>query len=214
MKTLKTLSLGESLIIASAGLDKALQDIVAEARPKMVKSTQDDLMAVTERTLNLIKEHKITNRAGWNNSHPMDKLFMNYLESSSIPGSAQIDPDHVKLKSNAQDLMKKDVEKIAGQILDNFVSKVKSKLAKITTQAGDPTVKVLSIRHSGSNVEVDLQFNFENKSSFRARTQIVFVWNQNNTQFSRFPLTFHDVILKDGTRMKSPSEKKMLEEFI
>lgn len=59
----------------------------------------------------------------------------------------------------------------------------------------------------------NFHFDFEDGSKFSVVNQCVAVVNHSGTRFFRFPLTFHEVVLPDGLRMKIASQARMNEIF-
>ena len=67
---------------------------------------------------------------------------------------------------------------------------------------------------SGSGIiESGFQFFFTDNSSFKVINKIVTKYSYSGTRFEQYPTTFHDVILPDKTKLKIPSEEKMVKEF-
>jgi len=62
-------------------------------------------------------------------------------------------------------------------------------------------------------LEGSIRFHFEDGSSFVAKNAVVWSQSSKGTVFSRYPLTFHDAILPDGSRMPRPDEAGMNEVF-
>jgi hypothetical protein len=62
-------------------------------------------------------------------------------------------------------------------------------------------------------IESGFVFEFADSSEFKVINKIVTKYSYAGKQFEQFPTTFHDVTFPDGTKMKSPSEEKMVKEF-
>jgi hypothetical protein len=62
-------------------------------------------------------------------------------------------------------------------------------------------------------VENSMKFAFEDGSSFTLESSVVYKYSQMGKLFFQYPTRFKNVRLADGTAMKMPSEKKMMEEF-
>ncbi len=96
-----------------------------------------------------------------------------------------------------------------------FVHKNFRKIASIVDEKGN------LLRASAGNHSVSLSglrgtftFTFEDGSRFTVVNKVVSVTNSNNKHFYRFPLTFHDITLKNGKQMLRPSEKRMNTVFL
>ncbi len=73
--------------------------------------------------------------------------------------------------------------------------------------------KIIRISHSiGLNLTGVITVECEN-SSFDASFSIVHKMSNRGTYFQQFPTRFHNVVLADGSSMKSPSEAKMKKIF-
>ncbi len=118
-------------------------------------------------------------------------------------------------KSGAGQVMKEAAAKDAEAICQSYVEKNMVKLAPIIEGRGDfARMSVLGRDVNPGQMEGRLQLSFGDGASFEARTQAVFSYSQYGTPFMRYPLTFHDVRMPDGSLMEQPSEKKMNEMFI
>lgn len=110
------------------------------------------------------------------------------------------------------------VEKIAENAVEEmqnvFVYKNTRKLASIASAKKnmlDP--KVISISTGGGVLTATIRFSFEDGSNFRVDQSVVLSRSVHNTPFYRFPTTFHNVTLPDGSKMSQPSEERMNEIF-
>lgn len=59
-----------------------------------------------------------------------------------------------------------------------------------------------------------LRFFFTDGSSFVVQNSVVWSHSIYGKAFNRFPLTFHDVIMPDGSKMPRPSEERMNTVFV
>lgn len=99
-------------------------------------------------------------------------------------------------------------------IVDGFVSKSASKLAIILQKKGLPKAHSI-VRTSIRNgmVENLMKFEFEDNSSFNMESSVVYKYSAMGKLFFQYPTRFKDVKLADGTKMKMPSEEKIIKEF-
>lgn len=101
-------------------------------------------------------------------------------------------------------------EKHAAELRKAFISKVVRKLAPIVEAKGN----LASVTEVSNTIQVGrlsgmLAVAFTDGSRFVVDNNLVYSSSVRNKEFARFPLTFHDVILADGSRMKQPSEERM-----
>jgi len=101
-------------------------------------------------------------------------------------------------------------EKEAAELREAFISKVVRKLAPIVEAKGN----LASVTEVSNTIQVGrlsgmLAIAFTDGSRFVVDNNLVYSSSVRNREFMRFPLTFHDVILADGSRMKKPSEERM-----
>lgn len=98
----------------------------------------------------------------------------------------------------------------ADQIRDKFVYKNLRKLASIVDAKGN--------LHEGAVLFADvtqhgmlgrLRFTFSDGAAFTVQNSVVLSYSIYDRPFFRFPLTFHDVKMPDGSPMKQPSEERM-----
>ena len=105
-------------------------------------------------------------------------------------------------------------EKDASELREAFISKVVRKLAPIVEAKGN----LASVTEVSNTIQVGrlsgmLAIVFTDGSRFVVDNNLVYSSSVRNREFMRFPLTFHDVVLADGSRMKKPSEERMHEIF-
>lgn len=109
-------------------------------------------------------------------------------------------------KAEAKDLAMKEAE----DILAKFVSKSTEKLGTLVGRKNNlKTIKVIDAKATGGQVWCDLALAFEDASSFTVETKAVYSYSKYGKLFLRFPTTFHNVKLPDGSRMSNPSEERM-----
>lgn len=138
-------------------------------------------------------------------------LEQSYIRDSSFgPRVAYVEtPDTYKIS----DII---AEKDTKLIRDQFLYKSLVKITPIIEAKGDDAFE--SVKEIGNfnlkSMEGEFAVQFKDGSSFRLRNAVVFVVNQFQTHFCRFPTTFHDVLLPDGSAMPNPSEERMHKFFI
>jgi hypothetical protein len=98
----------------------------------------------------------------------------------------------------------------AADIVDRFIYKNSGKLSFVLfTKNNMKSVKIENVRLGRGVVECDVLCDFKDGSSFTANNKVVFSYSKLGTPFYRFPTTFRDVKLPDGSRMAKPSEERM-----
>jgi hypothetical protein len=103
----------------------------------------------------------------------------------------------------------------AARIREDFVYKNLEKIASIVEAKGNyNTGKVISREINLAGLTGTLSFDFKDGSSFVVQNSVVWVENSYGTQFNRFPLTFHNVMMAGGKKMGRPSEQRMNEVFV
>lgn len=101
------------------------------------------------------------------------------------------------------------VDTTAKEIEESFVYKNLGKLSSIISKKGKPSeAKVLGHEaHVGLNGRI--LFAFPDGSSFVVQNSTVLSFSVHGTPFLRYPLTFHNVVMPDGSKMSQPSEERM-----
>lgn len=103
----------------------------------------------------------------------------------------------------------------AERIRDDFITKVVRKLAPIAeAKRGLPRISEIEDSLKIYRLTGRLLVKFDDGSSFVTESSIVYSHSVHGKAFCRFPLTFHDVRLSNGERMKSPCEERMHGEFL
>jgi len=120
------------------------------------------------------------------------------------------------LNDNHDEYIQKQAKQISQDMIDKFVIKNTQKLAEILTKKNN--LKTVTLRHADTSrgtIEGTLGLDFNDNSSFIVNSKIVYSYSVKGTPFSRYPTTFHNVQLPDGTRMTGrASEARMKEEFV
>lgn len=118
------------------------------------------------------------------------------------------DPD--ELRADWEGKIQVLAERDATQLRDAFILKVLRKLAPIVeAKGGLRSAKEIRDSVQVSRLSGTLKVEFEDGSSFLADNNIVYSHSSLGRLFARFPLTFHKVVMADGSYMKSPCEERM-----
>jgi hypothetical protein len=118
------------------------------------------------------------------------------------------------LHDDAEDRVLKSVHRIVDDIIEEFVGKNTSKLSLIFQKKAEISEhKIIRTRIQNNALENEMFFKFKDNSSFRIVSSVVFKMSPSGKYFSQFPTRFTDVVMADGSKMKMPSEEKMIQEF-
>ncbi|MEX3555078.1 MAG: hypothetical protein VB131_00080 [Burkholderia gladioli] len=206
---------------------RASMDAIAKVREALESITKNSYEELRDGYLSRYKEYVETymKSEGCSDSpkHPYD-FFVRGKERNSeayhitsrcletMPyGSNSGQP---RLVPNHEAIIGEIAERGAGEIRDTFVFKNLSKLASIVDSKGNlSSVEVLGYSIQLTSLRGSLRLKFEDGSSFDVQNSVVWSRSVKDKTFLRYPLTFHQVVMPDGTQMKQPSEEKMNTEF-
>lgn len=122
------------------------------------------------------------------------------------------DPE-IKFRPNVNELIKNHAENETKLTQEQFVNKNLSKVTRIVSEKGSlKSTEISNVTMKNGKLAGNIKFVFENGSQFVVRNQVVTVWGR--TIFCRFPTTFHNISLPDGTISKMESEEWMNEEYL
>jgi hypothetical protein len=98
----------------------------------------------------------------------------------------------------------------------HFTEKNVEKLGAIIELKGNdvPERKIIDASVNGNVLVTRMTFTFSDGSSFEVMNQIVHQYSPLGRPFARFPTTFHDVRLADGSKLATPSELLMKTVFV
>lgn len=112
-------------------------------------------------------------------------------------------------------ILEKEAARMTKEMMERFISKNTSKLSEITAKKNNlNTIELLSASTSRGVVEGSMKLTFNDKSEFTVHNKVVLSHSKYNKPFYRFPTTFHDVILSNGTKVSKPSEESMVSQFV
>ncbi len=119
------------------------------------------------------------------------------------------------LNDDYEAYLQKEANNITQDMMNKFVYKNTHKLAPILVKKGN--LKKVTLRHASTDtgtIEGTLQLDFKDDSTFTVTSKLVWSYSRNGKQFTRYPTTFHNVKLADGTKMAGrASEERMNSEF-
>jgi len=130
------------------------------------------------------------------------------VDAATVPRTSP--HEEYVLRSDFKDALNALAQKDAIELRDSFIYKVVSKLAPIVEARGN----LAGMREIGNTIQVGclsgmLAIEFSDGARFVVDNKVVYANSPRGKLFARFPLTFHDVTLADGSRMKQPSEERM-----
>jgi hypothetical protein len=116
---------------------------------------------------------------------------------------------------NADELIAAEAIKRADTIREHFVYKNLEKIDSILEAKGDfDAITIIGRSVSLGGLEGSFLLTFKDGARFEVTNSVVYSVSIHGKGFLRFPLTFHNVVFGNGTRMKQPSEEKMNTEFV
>jgi hypothetical protein len=119
------------------------------------------------------------------------------------------------VRDDKDETFKADAKKMADAIRDSFVYKNLEKLDSIIEAKGNfDKITIVGRAVDMWGLKGTFRIAFTDGSNFVVHNQSVYVVNSHGTRFMRYPLTFHDVVLADGSTMKAPSEERMNTVFV
>lgn len=189
------------------------------ATPAATRHVWEVLMKVTERNERKLVEYITKEYAKrldfFMSASPTlrTKLLRNYENRSAVDAGTvpRTSPNaEYALKPDFKDGLVALAQKDAAEMRDSFIAKVVSKVAPIVETKGN----LASVHEVSNTIQVGrlsgmLAIAFTDGSRFVVDNNIVYASSVRGKQFVRFPLTFHDVIMPDGSRMKQPSEERV-----
>lgn len=120
----------------------------------------------------------------------------------------------IELKSNSSEIVKKMIEDTVKDIVESFIAKNASKLALIFEKKNEPSShKIIRTNINNGKVENTMDFVFSDGSSFTLQSSVVYKYSSTGKFFMQYPTRFKNVKLADGSKMRGPSEEKMIKEF-
>lgn len=189
------------------------------ATPAATRHVWEVLMKVTERNERQVVEYITADYARrldfFMSASPTlrEKLVRNYENRIAVRAAAmprQSPQEEYILKPDFKAELVALAQRNAAELRDAFIVKVVSKIAPIVEAKGNlASVEEVSNTVSVGRLSGMLAITFSDGARFRVDNNVVYSSSVRNKEFVRFPLTFHDVILADGSPMKQPSEERM-----
>lgn len=207
----------------SAEVEKLLKQVVSKKHKEVVAGFEKAYVGALDRFM-AAHDASIKAQKEKGDKYPSYSMYAYFKErphemsyKAAISAMTEVPRESIRdvyvRKSGWKTIAKERAESQAVEIRDAFVGKNTFKLGRIVNSKGDlKEGKVLSI-NSGADYGGELMFTFNDGTSFTVRNKTVIKQNMHGTVFAQYPTTFHDVVLPDGSKMSSPSEKRMVEVF-
>lgn len=115
---------------------------------------------------------------------------------------------------NSEKRIDKLIADTVENIVDKFIYKNVSKLSLILQKKDKPkSHSIIRTNVKNGLVENLMKFDFTDGSSFIMESTVIYKTSSQGKFFTQYPTRFKNVVLADGSKMKMPSEEKMIKEF-
>lgn len=120
----------------------------------------------------------------------------------------------LELKPNSKQTLQKTVDNTADDIINQFVGKTSKKLSNVFEKKAEvKNYRILKNNVNNNLIENELKVEFADGSEFILDSKVIYKYSKTGKLFIQFPSRFTSVKLSDGSRMRAPSEEKMIKEF-
>ena len=110
-------------------------------------------------------------------------------------------------------VLRNDIESYISKLIEKDTKNMFQSFIRKQTEKTDNILKDRCAAIEGkvvpNTLECYLKFKLEDSSYFEMKCQIKINYSSLGNPYYQFPTTFHNVILKDGTKIKKPSESKL-----
>ncbi|MBW3243418.1 hypothetical protein KUV57_12160 [Epibacterium sp. DP7N7-1] len=214
---------------AMGKVNEALQEITAGARDHIASLIEARESKVLERFLAAVQENldpqegtkRIRNFSPYEYSRQIGKGeprpdLRRPLEALT---KDRYDTDRkvivYEAKPDAPEIMKDRAKTQAKEICAAFIERNLVKLASIVEAKGNfDSIEIIGRQVNPAGMDGRLRVGFDDGASFEARTSAVWSHSVLGKLFTRFPVTFHDVIVPGGDMTRKMSEQEMNEVFV
>lgn len=166
-----------------------------------------------------LSPHEHLEAKGWKNRYGRVEIDEDALRVLLDVTVRQHDPRYVEptrylISPETDAIIERNARKSADAIRDRFVYKNVTKLDSIVEKKGNlRSAEVIGREVHLGGMTGTMRFVFEDGSAFTVKNAMVWSQSVHGRVFPRFPLTFHGVVLADGSPMRQPSEEKMNKHF-
>lgn len=187
-----------------------LQGEATHIHAVLFKNKKADLHSTLEMYKKSIAKHGHTDYLELFDNTPYKFEIQNFVE---LVSSDRVDGKWVrvfKIRDDIDSYIETSAARSADDVVDHFVHKNSAKLAHIiTTKNNMKDVTLTNVKIGTGMVECDLNLTFEDGSSFKANSSVVWARSVLGNMFYRYPTIFQNVVLPDGSKMGQPSEERM-----
>ena len=199
-------------------------EVTKDWRAKHEKELETYIDSVHNQVEKYMKDNSITNSLSYDN---IQKMLVKLYPSKYSSNKFAIAHDFFKtqgsyFKYELLDSKSKEYETIKKRMIERtidsihipYVEKNTDKLAPVVERKADlKEIKIIKVYVSPYALESNMLFTFDSGAEFIVVNKSVYGYSATGKSFVRFPTTFHDVKLSDGTKMSMPSEEKMNTDF-
>lgn len=189
------------------------------ATPQATRLAWESLVSITERNYDRVVQNvfaEYTSRVRrFVNAEPeaRQKMFGNPMSRAPVTAALEAPrgfAGQCEFKPEWERLVRELAERDVTALRERFIYKVLRKVAPIIEAKGG-LARASEIRETVrvGTLTGMLAFEFSDRSRFVVDNTVVYSRSVYGKHFERFPLTFHDVVLPDGSQMKAPSEERM-----
>lgn len=185
--------------------DGLKDDYYAEVYKTMERAVMQAKPAVEGKTYSQIFGAKGSHKA-----HMFKELLRRvYRPDSKIRGMASMSDPYI-LDSNWKATVEKEAQYVTDLFHNSFIEKNAMKLNGILK---DREIKSMKHNIRGRDLTGSLLVDMADGSGFTMTFNVVTKVSPLGKWFNQFPTRFTNVVMPDGTRMKTPSEAKMKSDF-
>lgn len=196
------------------GLRLALCDFYTRTSAGFVQREKERVQTLQDQIAQGIRPHKDAYRIQIPGHFLGMKGLLREVGDPAFKHSMRDPTRHMVLSNKAAEVIENYARREAEDCQRTFVEKNLAKLVSIIDKK--PFVCVEAVDHGFDlhGIRGRLKVRFEDGSSFEANNSVVRSHSPLGTPFLRFPLTFHNVRLPDGSKLPQPSEERMNTVFL
>lgn len=212
---------------------QVLEDVIQEHYGEMLKSLEEQEMRALETVNGVVDKWNTYGFEGSKGQQAWRKFsdknismfikfeFQKVVERNEEWNQTATPPVReitMTVKSDAESIVKGIAKEMADTMKMNYVIKNMAKLSTITSEKEKKSgAKITSLKAKGGfsfpTFKGTLYFEFSDGTKFIVINKGVFVVNQHNTEFYRYPTTFHNVVFPDKTEKAMVPEREMVEQW-
>lgn len=193
--------------VVREALAETLETVRAEYRADLLERCLDSVSFIERKLLG--GEIKLAQASEYGFQGLFVTAFETFTDSSTGKPAA-------RRRDDWNEAVERFVDRSVTGTFRQFTEKNVEKLGAIIELKGGraPDRKLIDASVRGGVLETRIVFSFEDGSSFEVKNQIVEQYSALGRPYVRFPTTFHDVRLHDGSALTQPSESLMKTAFV